>query len=78
MALMGYGGFEIQPHENDSRQMGTDWPLNSIRANDYCNGVSVPAHVLSAVVLKRTTASATEQNERTPVWFAVIGAAHAA
>jgi hypothetical protein len=45
---------------------------------NYCSGLSVPAQVLSEAVLKRTTASATEQNERLPVWFAVMGFAHAA
>jgi hypothetical protein len=39
----------------------------------YCSGVSVPAQAERAVLLYRTTASATEQKERTPVVFALIG-----
>lgn len=44
----------------------------------YCNGVSVPAQeAVLAVPVTRTTASCTEQNERTPVLFEVTGFAYA-
>jgi hypothetical protein len=43
----------------------------------YCKGVSVPAQAVNAAVLYRTTASATEQKERTPVELAVSGEATA-
>jgi hypothetical protein len=43
----------------------------------YWSGVSVPAQAVSAAALYRTTASATEQKERTPVVLAVIGDATA-
>src|ERR1035438_491816 len=44
----------------------------------YCSGVSVPAQVEAKAVVVRTTASATEQNPRTPVVFTVTGVAQAA
>ena len=45
----------------------------------YCSGVSVPAQVLTEVPgISRTTASATEQKEFTPVVFRVTGLAHTA
>ena len=45
----------------------------------YCSGVSVPAQVaIVPAPTLRTTASATEQKEFTPVVFRVTGFAHAA
>jgi hypothetical protein len=42
----------------------------------YCSGVSVPAQMLTEVPgISRTTASATEQKELTPVVFIVTGLA---
>ena len=41
----------------------------------YCSGFCVVSQVVIATVLARTTASANEQKERTPVWFGVCGVA---
>ena len=43
----------------------------------YWSGDSVPAQVPRLAEFERTTASAIEQNERTPVWFTFTGFAHA-
>ena len=43
----------------------------------YCSGDSVPAQVARLAEFERTTASATEQNERTPDWFTLTGFVHA-
>ena len=82
-----YKVFEIKKSEPGKIKKAEDFssasfrlvpsPRHFAKIQTYCSGDSVPAQVLRLAEFERTTASATEQNERTPDWFTLTGFVHA-